>query len=212
VCFCINFVYELLFFLIPRTDLSLKCAHQYYQIDSTFLILTSFSCSLHGAVVRALCALQHAPRLLQVAFCTHCSCIVSCCWVKWRVWLSWLLCVQCVCPACWIACTSRPSNSATSSDISLSSLSMYYTRLTALCPALPGWAGTRKVKPTAGPIYKISYNAKVTTDLRRTSNYQRFTKNTRLFLGTKYLQNHKIVRDSVRLLAYDIPTRNLSTL
>ena len=23
----------------------------------------------------------------------------------------------------------------------------YYTRLTALCPGLPGWAGTRKVKP-----------------------------------------------------------------
>ena len=22
-----------------------------------------------------------------------------------------------------------------------------HTRLTALCPALPGWAGTRKVKP-----------------------------------------------------------------
>ena len=23
----------------------------------------------------------------------------------------------------------------------------YYTRLTALCPGLPAWAGTRKVKP-----------------------------------------------------------------
>ena len=23
----------------------------------------------------------------------------------------------------------------------------YYTRLTVLCPGLPGWAGTRKVKP-----------------------------------------------------------------
>jgi len=33
-----------------------------------------------------------------------------------------------------------------------------HTRLTALCPGLPGWAGTRKVKPIWGPIYKISYD------------------------------------------------------
>ena len=34
--------------------------------------------------------------------------------------------------------------------------------------------------------------------------------NARLFLGTIYLQNCKIVRDSVRILAYDIPKRNHS--
>ena len=33
-----------------------------------------------------------------------------------------------------------------------------HTRLTALYPGLPGWAGTRKVKPIWGPIYKISYD------------------------------------------------------
>ena len=27
-------------------------------------------------------------------------------------------------------------------------LTYLHTRLTALCPGLPGWAGTRKVKPT----------------------------------------------------------------
>jgi len=34
-------------------------------------------------------------------------------------------------------------------------------------------------------------------------------KGARLFLGTVHLQNHKIVSDSVRKLAYDIPERNL---
>jgi len=33
--FCSNLVYKLPFFLIPRTDLSLECAHQYYQIVFT---------------------------------------------------------------------------------------------------------------------------------------------------------------------------------
>jgi len=32
------------------------------------------------------------------------------------------------------------------------------------------------------------------------------------FLGMIYMQNLKIVGDSVRMLAYDIPKRNLSTL
>ena len=34
----------------------------------------------------------------------------------------------------------------------------------------------------------------------------------RLFLGTIHLQYRKIVRDSVRKLAYDIPQRNPSSL
>ena len=37
-------------------------------------------------------------------------------------------------------------------------------------------------------------------------------KNARLFLGTILLQNRKIVWDSVRKLAYNIPKRNISTL
>jgi len=36
-------------------------------------------------------------------------------------------------------------------------------------------------------------------------------KGARLFLGTIHLQTYKIVRDSVRKLAYDIPKRNFST-
>jgi len=55
------------------------------------------------------------------------------------------------------------------------------TRLTALCPGLPGWAGTRKVKPIWGPIYKISYEnaiAKVTIDLRQTSHPQNILRRT----------------------------------
>ena len=38
------------------------------------------------------------------------------------------------------------------------------------------------------------------------------TSYSRLFLGTIQLQNREIVLDSVRKLAYDISTRNLSTL
>ena len=35
-----------------------------------------------------------------------------------------------------------------------------------------------------------------------------YTKGARLFLGTIHLQSCKIVRDSVRKLAYGIPKRN----
>jgi len=55
-------------------------------------------------------------------------------------------------------------------------------------------------------------NTKVTIDLRRTSHLQKHpTKGTRFFLGTIHLQTCKIVLDSVRKLAYDIPKRNLGT-
>ena len=33
-----------------------------------------------------------------------------------------------------------------------------HARLTALFLGVPGWAGTRKVKPIWGPVYKISYD------------------------------------------------------
>ena len=62
-------------------------------------------------------------------------------------------------------------------------------------------------------ILRLSYdNAKVTIDLRRTSNLQHPTKGARLFLGTIHLQSCKIVWDGVRKLAYDIPKRNFSTI
>jgi len=48
-------------------------------------------------------------------------------------------------------------------------------------------------------------NAKITIDLRRASNSQGF-------LGTIHLQDRKIVWDSVRKSAYDIPKRIHSTL
>ena len=62
-------------------------------------------------------------------------------------------------------------------------------------------------------ILRLSYdNAKVTIDLRRTSNSpNRLTNGERLFLGMIHLHNCKIVRDSVRKLAYDIPKRTFST-
>jgi len=62
-------------------------------------------------------------------------------------------------------------------------------------------------------ILRLSYdNVKVTIDLRRMSNLQKHpTKGARFFLGTIHLQTYKIVRDSVRKLAYDIPKRNFST-
>jgi len=55
-------------------------------------------------------------------------------------------------------------------------------------------------------------NAKVTIDLWRTSNLQNIlTKGARLFLGTIHLQSCKIVWESVRKLAYDIPKKIFST-
>jgi len=62
-------------------------------------------------------------------------------------------------------------------------------------------------------ILRLSYdNVKVMIDLRRMSNLQKHpTKGARFFLGTIHLQTYKIVRDSVRKLAYDIPKRNFST-
>jgi len=54
---------------------------------------------------------------------------------------------------------------------------------------------------------------KLTIDLRRTSNLQNILRRAaRLFLGTTHLQSCKIVSDSVRKLAYDIPKRNFSTI
>ena len=62
-------------------------------------------------------------------------------------------------------------------------------------------------------ILRVSYdNTKVTIDLRWTSNLQKHpTKGARFFLGTIHLQTCKIVLDSVRKLAYNIPKRNFST-
>ena len=37
------------------------------------------------------------------------------------------------------------------------------------------------------------------------------TKKARIFLGTIHLQNRKIVQDSFRKLAYDIPKRGFNT-
>jgi len=58
-------------------------------------------------------------------------------------------------------------------------------------------------------ILRLSYdNAKVTIDLRWTSNLQNIlTKGARLFLGTIHLQSCKIVRDSVHKLAYHVPKK-----
>jgi len=81
-----------------------------------------------------------------------------------------------------------------------------------------GWCfvkvyGQIKLGPDLQNILRLSYdNAKVTIDLRRTSNLQNIlTKGARLFLGTIHLQSCKIVRDTVHKLAYHVPKRNLST-
>ena len=70
-----------------------------------------------------------------------------------------------------------------------------------------------KQGPDLQNILRQSYdNANVTIDLRRMSNLQEHpTKGARLFLSTIHLQSCKIVWDSVRKLAYNIPKRNFST-
>jgi len=85
----------------------------------------------------------------------------------------------------------------------------YYIRFCFLLVARPGARFTKYVTT----ILRLPYdNAKVTIDLQRTSNLQKHpTKGARFLLGTIHLQTCKIVLDSVRKLAYDIPKRNFST-
>jgi len=63
-------------------------------------------------------------------------------------------------------------------------------------------------------ISRSSYDgAKITINLRRTSNLRNILQRTQgFFLGMIHLQNCKIVWDSVGKLAYDISNRNLSML
>ena len=49
----------------------------------------------------------------------------------------------------------------------------------------------------------------LTTDIQFTKHVE---KNARFFLGVIRLQYRKMLEDSVRELAYDIPKRNLGTL
>jgi len=62
-------------------------------------------------------------------------------------------------------------------------------------------------------VLRLSYdNAKVTINLRRTSNLSKhLTMNRKLLIGNIRMQNRNIVGDSVREFAYDIPERNFST-
>jgi len=61
---------------------------------------------------------------------------------------------------------------------------------------------------SGGPNYKISYdNAKVTIELRRTSNLQNIPRRTQ---GTIHLENVRL-SDSVRKLTCDIARKELST-
>jgi len=67
--------------------------------------------------------------------------------------------------------------------------------------------------PDSQNILRQSYDkAKVTINLRRTSNLQNhLIKNGKLFIGKIHVQNRHIVRDSVCKLAYNIPVKNFST-
>jgi len=86
------------------------------------------------------------------------------------------------------------------------------TSCTATSVASRGeWPGARFTKYLT-TILRLSYdNTKVTIDFRRTSYLQKHpTKGARFLLGTIHLQTCKIVLDSVRKLAYDIPKKNLA--
>ena len=68
-----------------------------------------------------------------------------------------------------------------------------------------------------GLIYKISYdNLTIIWKFRLTCDgrliYKTSYEERKVFLSTIRSQNRKIVWDSVRALAYDIPERNFSTL
>jgi len=104
-------------------------------------------------------------------------------------------------------CCLPPSRSSTSREtLELSSIAGS-AHVASLCRS-----GARFTKYLT-TILRLSYdNAKVTIDIRRTSNLRKHpTKGARLFLGTIHLQTCKIVLDSVYKLAYDIPKRNFGT-
>ena len=62
-------------------------------------------------------------------------------------------------------------------------------------------------------VLRLSHdNAEVTIDLGRTSNLPNILRKTRGGLCTIYLQNRKIVGDSVCEVVNDIPMRNLNPL
>ena len=70
---------------------------------------------------------------------------------------------------------------------------------------------------STGPIYKISYHyltimPKLQTTYGISLIYKTSYKGRNTFLGSIHLQNRKIVWDSVRKFAYNIPKRNLSML
>jgi len=88
----------------------------------------------------------------------------------------------------------------------------------------PGRFGQSISKITSVPIfmllYKFAHSLMKIPLTALTISYNRcasnlpnvFTKNTRLFFDIIYLQNHKIVGDSVHILPHNIPTRSLNTL
>ena len=69
-----------------------------------------------------------------------------------------------------------------------------------------GWSGARFAKYLTTVLRLSDDNAKVTIGLRRTYILRKIL---RTMQGTIYFHNRKIVGDSVNILAYDIPNRNL---
>jgi len=69
------------------------------------------------------------------------------------------------------------------------------------------------LEPDLQNILRQSYdNLKVSIDLDGRLIYKTSYEERKVFLSTIRSQNRKIVWDSVRALAYDIPERNFSTL
>jgi len=125
-------------------------------------------------------------------------------------------------------CCCGPGGLATSIDCCTAGAAVSSNGAAARCSAananshvdtdVESWAQTSQIPGARFTKYlttilRLSYdNAKVAIDLRRTTNLpNRLTNVERLFLGMIHLQNCKIVRDSVRKLAYDIPKRSFST-
>jgi len=102
------------------------------------------------------------------AFITRSRQFVLCVFSPWFSWFFLLLLVDCYCILRIVYCYWRDEDIF---DISCAFYYYcyyyyyyYYTHLTVLCPGLPRWAGTRKVKPVWMPFLPPNQRVKTLND------------------------------------------------
>ena len=105
------------------------------------------SCHWHPFTTCA--ATTRRPSTSTSAFCSIIGQLLDCCWTV-CLWITWIINLSSIYtfhhvtdPCCVTLCYIRFE----STKVHARTHTHTHTRLTALYPGLPGWAGTRKVKP-----------------------------------------------------------------